>query len=183
MPVCPKNQIENWCWMSLPAEVHQVSHPIHVWTRAGGHFPTPPPPVSAPFLALSTSCSISRSPIWCTCLSRTAVAEDRKKKMCKNGFYMECFLNKLWNAEYAQSKNWSSPRLCPCVCPLVPLCPTETVPHVSYRRLLSRVRHVLGLGMCPPAFAAMRVPFHLRCAQRGAHSPLCPLPPPALPCQ
>ena len=36
-----------------------------------------------------------------------AIPEPRRQRMCKGGAFMECFMNQLWNAEYARVRNWS----------------------------------------------------------------------------
>eukprot|EP00667_Euglena_gracilis_P005161 EG_transcript_5191 len=37
-----------------------------------------------------------------------SVPEARRKAMCRMGFFMECFMNKYWNEQFALLKNWSA---------------------------------------------------------------------------
>eukprot|EP00906_Rhabdomonas_costata_P031674 RCo044707 len=38
----------------------------------------------------------------------STVPEEFKRKVCRAGFFMECYMNKWWNAEFARLRNWSA---------------------------------------------------------------------------
>lgn len=75
-----------------------------VWAWVWAPIALPPPLPSALMVCINTKAT-SLFPV------TAAVAEARRKAMCRMGFFMECFMNKYWNEQFALLKNWCVPQL------------------------------------------------------------------------